>query len=92
MSTTTAAPMVTCPVCGHEFQQDDYYEMRAGSELECRKCGAQLAVVETETVTYWSICTKAEYDAAEAKAEAQRERQRKRFLEMDAERKKEANS
>ena len=87
--TTTMAPMVSCPVCGAQFQQDDYYEMREGSELDCPKCKCALVVSETEMVMYWSICPKVEYDAAEAKAAAYREAQRRRFLEMADEREKE---
>jgi NAD-dependent SIR2 family protein deacetylase len=83
MSTHSYAPMVTCPHCGHEFQQDDYYEMHEGSELECRKCETPLCVYETETIMHWTIVTKAEYDAAETKAAAYRGEQRKRFLEME---------
>lgn len=77
---STNAPMVECPVCGEEFQQDAYWEMSEGSDLECPRCGAELNVSEVETVMRWSVCTRAEYDVAKAKEEEWRAKQRERFL------------
>ncbi len=72
MSSTSEAPDVECPACGHKFHESSYFEMGEGSELTCPKCGAELAVSEVETIMMWSITTKAEYE------EEQRQRARAR--------------
>lgn len=46
------APMIDCPACGKEVQHDDYYDVEAGSEWECR-CGATLVCTMTEHVIEW---------------------------------------
>lgn len=51
-----------CPTCGYEWYEDDYCELNEGSEIECPKCGAQLAVSCVEQVWEWSIATKEHHD------------------------------
>lgn len=40
-------PMVECPHCGKEFQWDDYYDVKTGSETECSKCEKTIYVAES---------------------------------------------
>jgi hypothetical protein len=48
-------PIVTCPACQKETQFDDYYEMRAGDERECRHCEATIVVTSVVTCTYVTV-------------------------------------
>ena len=51
-----------CPVCEYEWHEDDYCELNEGSEIECPKCGAQLAVSCVQQVWEWSVSTKEVYE------------------------------
>lgn len=71
-----------CPVCEHEWAEDDYYDMGVGTELECPACGAELSVHEIETVHYWTIVTRAEQEKAEAREKEWYEKQREAFRKL----------
>lgn len=61
MSTThNDMPMCECPRCGHKWQQDDWYDVKAGDDWDCPKCEATLIVADV-----WQIVT-VELKAAEA--------------------------
>jgi uncharacterized protein (UPF0212 family) len=47
--TLSDLPMATCPHCGEEFQWDDYYDVRAGSERECPRCERTIHVLSVDT-------------------------------------------
>lgn len=56
----TGFPMVTCPHCGVESQWDDYYDLRAGDERECEKCGKTVHVLSVEHVMHATVGTERE--------------------------------
>lgn len=39
-------PMVRCPHCEYEFQWDDYYDIDAGSKIDCGDCERTIWVAE----------------------------------------------
>lgn len=51
MPTTYARlPIAECPYCEHEFQWDDYYDVKAGEEHECPLCRHSIHVLSVDTV------------------------------------------
>ena len=42
-------PMITCPHCNQEFQVDDYYDLKAGSIIDCAKCGKEIHIWAMDT-------------------------------------------
>jgi hypothetical protein len=59
MSTTDGyLPMATCPACKKEWQWDDYYDVRVGSDRECPNCGVTVEVLRMETLIYCTFVVK----------------------------------
>lgn len=58
---TTGAdmPVMECPGCGKEWQWDDYYDVRVGSERECPHCEKTVEVIEAEQVLHCRFAVKA---------------------------------
>ena len=74
--------MITCPACGKEYQQDDYYEMGEGCELECPNCEAEIVIAEVETRLFWTVLTKADYDEREKRNKAREDAAREKAFAM----------
>ena len=53
MADLTRDPEVRCPVCLHEWQESDSFEMGEGSEVECEECGTRLECTEVDLTRYW---------------------------------------
>ena len=51
-------PMITCPHCGKEFQVDDYWDVCAGSTLDCPKCEKEIYVWAVDTILSGDIQAK----------------------------------
>lgn len=66
--------MVECPYCEHEFQQDDYYEMGVGTDLECPKCEKTIVILETDVQIVWTLGTSEEWDEDLARSKAAHEK------------------
>lgn len=56
----TGFPMVQCPHCKKESQWDDYYDLKAGEERECEKCGKTIHVHSVDYVMYATVSTEKE--------------------------------
>jgi uncharacterized Zn-finger protein len=84
METRNAAGNVECPVCGKTFFEGSYFEMGEECELTCPECEAELVISEVETVQYWTIVTKTDWDIAQAKAKASYEKAKAFTLECIA--------
>lgn len=50
MANTCDMPMVECPGCFKEWQWDDYYDVRTGTERECPNCGADIIVTSVDQI------------------------------------------
>jgi hypothetical protein len=50
MATIGDMPVVECPGCFVEWQWDDYYEIRPGTERECPHCATVVIVTEVDQV------------------------------------------
>jgi len=46
MSLWSDSPDITCPSCGNEFHQSDYFEIKLGAEVTCNSCGKVLTMVD----------------------------------------------
>jgi hypothetical protein len=82
----TQSPTILCPVCNQHHDARDAFEMGEGSETSCSHCGAELVIAEVEMIAHWSVMTKADYEAAEAKASQRHAADIKSFLEHQARR------
>ena len=48
------SPDITCPGCGKEFHQSDYFEIKLGAEVTCRSCGKTLTMVDEYLTRSWA--------------------------------------
>lgn len=48
MRTRNTMPMCTCPNCEKEWQWDDCYDVKQGTERECPTCGVTVEVLSAD--------------------------------------------
>lgn len=55
MSEPFTMPIWTCPACKKEQQYDEYYDLKADSEMTCQYCERVFTVSYVDTVMLVSI-------------------------------------
>lgn len=51
-------PEWVCQACGHQHQEDEYWQLDEGDELECAKCKAAFEITDKECVMHFWIAPK----------------------------------
>lgn len=50
-------PMCTCPHCGKEWQEDEYWRIEIGDTIECPHCEETMYVVGLDTTVTVTLST-----------------------------------